>query len=118
MVRAYYKIRDPRNEIIKGWSRRLAEHADDAYLYPVSDAIEDLMKKEKNLFANLDFFSASAYHFMGIPTPLFTPLFVCSRVTGWAAHIKEQRADNKLIRPGAAYTGPGNRPYLPIAKRG
>ncbi|MDH3647744.1 MAG: 2-methylcitrate synthase [Gammaproteobacteria bacterium] len=115
---AVYKIRDPRNEIIKGWSQRLSAGAADAHLYPVSDAIEALMKREKKLFANLDFFSASAYHFMGIPTPLFTPLFVCSRVTGWAAHIKEQRADNKLIRPGAAYTGPADRPYTPIAQRG
>lgn len=115
---AVYKIRDPRNAIIKNWSKRLSDGAADQWMFPVSDAIEGLMKKEKNLFANLDFFSASAYHFMGIPTPLFTPLFVCSRVTGWAAHVKEQRADNKLIRPGAAYIGPAHRPYQPIAKRG
>ncbi|MDH3588801.1 MAG: 2-methylcitrate synthase [Gammaproteobacteria bacterium] len=114
---AVYKIRDPRNAIIKEWSRQLSEDAVDAHLYPVSDAIEKLMKEEKGLFANLDFFSASAYHFMGIPTPLFTPLFVCSRVTGWAAHVKEQRADNKLIRPGAEYTGPANRSYTPIEQR-
>ncbi|MBT8136852.1 MAG: 2-methylcitrate synthase [Gammaproteobacteria bacterium] len=115
---AVYKVRDPRNAIIKEWSRKLSDGAKNAHFYPVSDAIENLMKQEKNLFANLDFFSASAYHFMGIPTPLFTPLFVCARVTGWAAHIKEQRADNKLIRPGADYTGPDNRPYVPVAQRG
>ncbi len=114
---AVYKKRDPRNAIIRGWSKRLSEGADNAHLYPVSEAIENLMKQEKNLFANLDFYSASAYHFMGIPTPLFTPLFVCSRVTGWAAHVKEQRADNKLIRPGAEYTGPADRPYVPLENR-
>lgn len=114
---AVYKIRDPRNAIIRNWSKRLSAGAEDAHLFPVSQAIENLMKKEKNLFANADFYSASAYHFMGIPTPLFTPLFVCSRVTGWAAHVKEQRADNKLIRPGARYTGPDHRPLPPIDQR-
>ncbi|MBT8132061.1 MAG: 2-methylcitrate synthase [Gammaproteobacteria bacterium] len=115
---AVYKKRDPRNAIIKKWSKQLSANANDAYLYPVSDAIESLMKQEKNLFANLDFFSASAYHFMGITTPLFTPLFICARITGWAAHVKEQRADNKLIRPGANYTGPADRAYKPISQRG
>ncbi|NND60496.1 MAG: 2-methylcitrate synthase [Gammaproteobacteria bacterium] len=114
---AVYKVRDPRNAIIRGWSKQLSADADNAHLYAVSEAIENLMKEEKGLFANLDFYSASAYHFMGIPTALFTPLFVCSRVTGWAAHIKEQRGDNKLIRPGAAYTGPDHRPYVPINNR-
>ncbi len=115
---AVYKLRDPRNDIIKGWSKRLSAGSDEAYLYPVSEAIEKLMKDEKRLFANADFFHASAYRFMGIPTPLFTPIFVCSRLTGWAAHVKEQRADNKLIRPGAHYTGPGHRDYLPLDQRG
>lgn len=114
---AVYKVRDPRNAIIRSWSKKLSDGADNAHLYPVSEAIEKLMKEEKNLFANLDFYSATAYHFMGIPTSLFTPLFVCSRVTGWAAHVKEQRADNKLIRPGAAYTGPDHRPYVPLQQR-
>ncbi len=114
---AVYKIRDPRNAIVKAWSERLSEGAKDAYLYPVSETIEKVMMDEKRMFANLDFFSASAYHFMGVPTSLFTPLFVCSRITGWAAHIKEQRADNKLIRPGADYIGPAARAYVPIAER-
>ncbi len=115
---AVYKLKDPRNAINKKWSKTLSEGASDAYLYDVSDAIEKVMKDEKKLFANADFFSASAYHFMGVPTSLFTPLFVCSRTSGWCAHIKEQRADNKLIRPGAEYIGPGPRAFPEISKRG
>lgn len=114
---AVYKRRDPRNDINKAWSKKLSATAEDAYLYDVSDAIEKVMKDEKNLFANADFFSASAYHFMGVPTPLFTPLFVCSRTSGWCAHIKEQRADNKLIRPGAEYIGPAPRAFPAIGAR-
>ena len=114
---AVYKISDPRNRHIKECSRRLSELADDAVLYQVSEAIEDVMRKEKNLFPNLDFYSASSYYLMGIPTKLFTPLFVCSRVAGWCAHIKEQRADNKLIRPTAEYTGPVQREFVPISSR-
>jgi 2-methylcitrate synthase len=75
------------------------------------------MWDRKKLFPNLDFYSASAYHFMGISTPLFTPIFVCSRITGWAAHVFEQRANNKLIRPGADYTGPDNLPFVPLDGR-
>ena len=86
-------------------------------LYPISEIIEKIMWDEKKLFANADFFSASMYHFMGVPTPLFTPLFVCARITGWSAHIFEQRANNKLIRPAADYTGPTERAYVPIAQR-
>ncbi len=115
---AVYKQKDPRNAINKQWSRQLSTGAGDAYLYDVSDAIEQVMADEKGLFANADFFSASAYHFMGVPTPLFTPLFVCSRTSGWCAHIKEQRAHNKLIRPGAEYTGPAPRPFVKLADRG
>ncbi len=112
-----YRERDPRNAIIKAWSKRLSEAAGDTSLYDVSDAIETLMWNEKRLFANLDFFSASAYHVMGIPTPLFTPIFVISRITGWSAHIIEQRANNVLIRPSAEYTGPEPREWTPIEAR-
>jgi 2-methylcitrate synthase len=115
---AVYRKRDPRNAIIKGWSRQLSELAGNTVLYAISDAVERTMKEEKNMFANADFFHASAYHFMGIPTKLFTPIFVMSRITGWAAHCFEQRANNRIIRPGADYTGPADRPYLPMAERG
>ncbi len=114
---AVYKVRDPRNAIIKEWSRQLAEAVGDEVLYPVSVAVERVMKEEKNLFANADFFHASAYHFMGIPTKLFTPIFVMSRITGWAAHCFEQRANNRIIRPGAEYTGHADRAYVPIDQR-
>ena len=114
---AVYKESDPRNQVIKAWSQKLAEEAGDTVLYPVSEAIDTVMREEKRLFPNLDFYSASAYHFMGIPTYLFTPIFVCSRITGWAAHIMEQRANNKLIRPAADYTGPDPRPYVAIKER-
>jgi 2-methylcitrate synthase len=114
---AVYKHSDPRNAIIKGWSKRLSESAPDGYLFDVSDEIEKVMSEEKNLFANADFFSATAYHFLGIPTPHFTPIFVMARVAGWAAHIQEQRENNKLIRPAADYIGPEVRPFVPIEKR-
>ncbi|PCJ96583.1 MAG: 2-methylcitrate synthase [Zetaproteobacteria bacterium] len=100
-----YTEADPRNRVIKKWSKTLCEAADRSSLYEVSEAIETVMKEEKNLFPNLDFYSASVYHMMGIPTPLFTPIFVMSRISGWAAHIIEQRGNNKLIRPSADYTG-------------
>ena len=86
-------------------------------LYAISERIEQVMMREKKLFPNLDFYSASAYHFCGIPTPMFTPMFVISRIAGWAAHIIEQRADNRLIRPNAEYIGPAPRPFVPIEKR-
>jgi len=114
---AVYRLRDPRNAIIKGWSKQLAELKEDTVLYAVSEAVERTMKEEKNMFANADFFHASAYHFMGIPTKLFTPIFVMSRVTGWAAHCFEQRANNRIIRPSADYTGPEARPVVPIEDR-
>ncbi len=114
---AVYRESDPRNGLIKTWSRRLAEDSEDGYLFQVSESIEKLMWEEKKLFANADFYSASAYHFIGIPTELFTPLFVCSRISGWAAHIFEQRSDNRLIRPSAEYTGPGEQYWLPIEQR-
>ncbi|WP_436916938.1 bifunctional 2-methylcitrate synthase/citrate synthase [Acinetobacter schindleri] len=114
---AIYKDNDPRNGIIKQWSEKLAKDVGDTVLYPVSVRCEEVMWREKKLFCNADFFHASAYHFMGIPTKLFTPIFVMSRVTGWAAHVMEQRADNRIIRPSADYTGPELRKVIPIAER-
>jgi 2-methylcitrate synthase len=114
---AVYRLRDPRNAIIKEWSRKLSERKNNTLLFAISDAIERTMKEQKNLFANADFFHASAYNFMGIPTKLFTPIFVMSRVTGWCAHCFEQRANNRIIRPGAEYVGPPERGYLPIEAR-
>jgi 2-methylcitrate synthase len=114
---AVYKLKDPRNAINKMWSKRLAAGSNEAYLYDVSAAVEKVMADEKKLFANADFFSASAYHFAGIATPLMTPLFVCARTSGWCAHIIEQRADNKLIRPSADYIGPAPRDFVAIEKR-
>lgn len=114
---AVYRVRDPRNEIIKEWSRKLAELKNDPLLYEVSEAVERTMKEQKNMFANADFFHASAYNYLGIPTKLFTPIFVMSRVTGWCAHVFEQRANNRIIRPGADYIGPAAREYVPIENR-
>lgn len=114
---AIYSESDPRNAIIKRWSERLAEHVGDTVLYPVSVRCEEVMWREKKLFCNADFFHASAYHFMGIPTKLFTPIFVMSRITGWAAHIKEQRANNRIIRPSAEYTGPEKADWVDILDR-
>lgn len=114
---AVYRERDPRNAIIKKWSEKLGEEVGDTVLYPVSVRCEEVMKREKNLFCNADFFHASAYNFMDIPTGLFTPIFVMSRVTGWAAHAFEQRANNRIIRPSAEYTGPGHRKVEPISER-
>ncbi len=113
-----YKISDPRSDIIKEWSQKLSAHATDGYLYPISERIEKIMWDEKHLFPNLDFYSATTYHFCGIPTAMFTPLFVMSRLTGWSAHIFEQRADNRLIRPDSNYSGPKPREYIPIEQRG
>ena len=112
-----YTTSDPRNSVNKKMSQRLAAEVGDERLYAVSEAIEKVMWDEKKLFANADFFAASVYHFLGIPTYLFTPIFVCSRITGWSAHVMEQRADNKLIRPAADYTGPGLQKWLPIEQR-
>ncbi len=112
-----YTTSDPRNTVNKKMSKTLAEEAGDTVLYPVSEAIETVMWEEKKLFANADFFAATVYHFMGVPTYLFTPIFVCSRITGWAAHIMEQRANNKLIRPAADYTGPELQSWVDIDQR-
>jgi len=112
-----YTTSDPRNEVNKRMSKRLAEEVGDTRLYPVSEAIESVMWEQKKLFANADFYAATVYHFMGIPTSLFTPVFVCSRVTGWAAHVMEQRANNRLIRPAADYNGPDLQEWVPIEDR-
>ena len=114
---AVYRDYDPRNTVIKEWARRLSEAVGDNRFFPVSEAIEKVMKEERDLFPNLDFYSACTYHFMGIPTPLFTPLFVISRITGWSAHIMEQRANNVLIRPTADYIGPERLDWVPIDAR-
>lgn len=113
-----YTTCDPRSDIIKKWSFRLGEEKNDLVLYHVSERIEEVMWREKSLFPNLDFYSASAYHYCNIPTFLFTPIFVMSRITGWAAHVFEQRADNKLIRPTSEYIGPDSRPFPTMAMRG
>lgn len=112
-----YTTSDPRNAINKTMSKALAADVGDTTLYPVSEAIEKVMWDEKQLFANADFFAASVYHFMGVPTYLFTPIFVCARITGWAAHIMEQRANNKLIRPAADYVGPALQAWVAIEDR-
>jgi 2-methylcitrate synthase len=114
---AVYKVRDPRNAIFKRWSQRLAQGSTEKHLFAVSEAVEKVMADEKKLFPNADFYCASAYHFAGIPTPLFTPLFAIARTSGWSAHIKEQRANNKLIRPAAEYIGPDHLAFVPLEKR-
>ncbi len=114
---AIYADSDPRNAIIKEWAEKLSGEASDSVLYPISVAVEKTMWDEKKLFANADFFHASAYHFMGIPTKIFTPIFVCSRVSGWTAHVMEQRSNNRIIRPSADYIGLEPRNLVPIADR-
>ena len=112
-----YTTSDPRNAVNKKLSKALADDVGNTTLYPISEAVEKVMWDEKKLFANADFFAASVYHFMGVPTYLFTPIFVCSRISGWAAHIMEQRANNKLIRPAADYIGPGLQSWVAIEDR-
>ncbi|MBY0358226.1 MAG: 2-methylcitrate synthase [Candidatus Obscuribacterales bacterium] len=112
-----YSVCDPRNETIKQLSYELSQTVNDKVLYPVSERIEEVMWRERKLFPNLDFYSASAYHFLGIPTAMFTPVFVISRTSGWAAHIIEQRANNKLIRPTSNYIGPEPTAWAPLEAR-
>ena len=114
---AVYSESDPRNAVIKVWSKLLSEEYGDDSLYRVSERCESVMWREKKLFCNADFFHASAYFYMGIPTKLFTPIFVMSRVTGWSAHVFEQRSNNRIIRPSSEYTGPDGRKVPPMSER-